>query len=481
MSAADPQEQMARERGVTYVKLDGDVGILGNGAGLVMSHARRRRPGRRLARELPRRRRRRPGRRDRRAPWRSSSPTPRCEAVLFNIFGGITRCDEVARGILDALEQLDVGVPIVVRLDGTNDEEGRKLLHEAAPPGLHVERTMLDAAERVVELAGSRLASMADPRDRRDATRGAGHHGPRGPLPHAAQPRLRHARSSPASRPARAGRTSTASRSSTPSRDAVARDRRQHLDGLRAAALRRRRDLRGGRRRASTPSSASPRASRPTTCSASTPTCGRAASRLLGPNCPGALSPGIANVGIIPAQVFARGGVGLVSRSGTLTYQIGAELARLGVGNSTIVGIGGDPVVGTSFIDVLELFQADPATELIVMVGEIGGNEEEKAAAFIAEHVTKPVVAYIAGFTAPPGKTMGHAGAIISGSSGTAAGQEGGARGAAASASARTRPRRPRSPSKSCAAERCALPRSQPQSRCSHCPARRSRMSRTFA
>ncbi len=142
--------------------------------------------------------------------------------------------------------------------------------------------------------------------------------------------------------------------------------------------------------------------------------------RLLGPNCPGALSPGIANVGIIPAQVFAKGGVGLVSRSGTLTYQIGAELAGLGLGNSTIVGIGGDPVVGTSFIDALELFQADPDTERIVMVGEIGGNEEEKAADYIAEHVTKPVVAYIAGFTAPEGKTMGHAGAIISGSAGTA-------------------------------------------------------------
>ncbi len=143
--------------------------------------------------------------------------------------------------------------------------------------------------------------------------------------------------------------------------------------------------------------------------------------RLLGPNCPGALSPGRANVGIIPAQVFAQGGVGLVSRSGTLTYQIGAELAQLGLGNSTIVGIGGDPVVGTSFIDALELFQADDQTEIIVMVGEIGGNEEEKAADYIAEHVTKPVFSYIAGFTAPPGKTMGHAGAIISGSAGTAA------------------------------------------------------------
>jgi len=141
---------------------------------------------------------------------------------------------------------------------------------------------------------------------------------------------------------------------------------------------------------------------------------------MLGPNCPGALSPGKANVGIIPAEIFREGPIGLVSRSGTLTYQIGHELTQLGLGNSTIVGIGGDPVVGTSFIDALELFQADPDTERIVMVGEIGGNEEEKAAAYIAEHVTKPVVAYIAGFTAPEGKTMGHAGAIISGSAGTA-------------------------------------------------------------
>jgi succinyl-CoA synthetase alpha subunit len=143
--------------------------------------------------------------------------------------------------------------------------------------------------------------------------------------------------------------------------------------------------------------------------------------RLLGPNCPGALSPGRANVGIIPAQVFAQGGVGLVSRSGTLTYQIGGELAGLGLGNSTIVGIGGDPVIGTSFIDALDLFEADDQTEIIVMVGEIGGNEEEKAADHIAANVSKPVFSYIAGFTAPPGKTMGHAGAIISGSSGTAA------------------------------------------------------------
>ena len=141
---------------------------------------------------------------------------------------------------------------------------------------------------------------------------------------------------------------------------------------------------------------------------------------MLGPNCPGALSPGQANVGIIPAEIFREGSIGLVSRSGTLTYQIGHELTQMGLGNSTIVGIGGDPIVGASFVDILGLFQEDPETEYVVMVGEIGGDEEEKAAAFIEAEMTKPVVAYIAGFTAPPGKTMGHAGAIISGSSGTA-------------------------------------------------------------
>jgi succinyl-CoA synthetase alpha subunit len=143
--------------------------------------------------------------------------------------------------------------------------------------------------------------------------------------------------------------------------------------------------------------------------------------RLIGPNCPGVLSPGKANVGIIPAAFFREGNVGVVSRSGTLTYQMGHELAQRGLGNSSIVGIGGDPVPGSSFVDIIALFEADAETELIVMSGEIGGQAEEEAAEYIDAHVTKPVVAYIAGFTAPPGKTMGHAGAIVSGSHGTAA------------------------------------------------------------
>jgi succinyl-CoA synthetase alpha subunit len=140
--------------------------------------------------------------------------------------------------------------------------------------------------------------------------------------------------------------------------------------------------------------------------------------RLIGPNCPGLISPGKSNVGIIPADITGPGRVGLVSKSGTLTYQMMYELRDFGF--STAIGIGGDPIIGTTHIDALAAFEADPDTEVIVMIGEIGGDAEERAAAYIAEHVTKPVVGYVAGFTAPEGKTMGHAGAIVSGSSGTA-------------------------------------------------------------
>jgi succinyl-CoA synthetase alpha subunit len=140
--------------------------------------------------------------------------------------------------------------------------------------------------------------------------------------------------------------------------------------------------------------------------------------RIIGPNCPGLISPGQSSAGIIPADITSSGRIGLVSKSGTLTYQLMYELRD--VGFSTAVGIGGDPVIGTTHIDCLQAFQEDPATEAIVMIGEIGGDAEERAAAYIERHVTKPVVAYVAGFTAPEGKTMGHAGAIVSGSSGTA-------------------------------------------------------------
>ncbi|MDQ3766694.1 MAG: succinate--CoA ligase subunit alpha [Actinomycetota bacterium] len=148
---------------------------------------------------------------------------------------------------------------------------------------------------------------------------------------------------------------------------------------------------------------------------------GQRSAALIGPNCPGVISPGKANVGIIPGEICSEGPVGLVSRSGTLTYQIVYELTQEGIGQSTCVGVGGDPIPGSDFIDVLERFEDDDLTKLVVVVGEIGGDAEERAAGWVKENMRTPVVAYIAGFTAPPGKRMGHAGAIVSGSQGTAA------------------------------------------------------------
>ena len=419
-SAEDPQEQMAKERGLIYVKLDGDIGILGNGAGLVMSTLDVVGPGRRPAGELPRRGRRLEGGRHR----------------------GSGRGDPLRRqGPWRALQHLRRHHPL--RRGGQGPDRGVR-------PG---------AAGRAVRRAPRR-------HQRRGGTPAAGRGRPAQPARREDDARLR-----PACR--RAG-------GRDPERGAMSilvdSDTRLCVSGITGRegtfhALNNKRygtnvvagvtPGKGGQsvegvpvfdtfhkavaetgantamifvpaRFAADSIIEAADAGIPTIVAITegipahdelrvyTHLKRSPGVRLIGPNCPGVLSPGKANVGIIPADFFSEGNVGVVSRSGTLTYQIGNELAQSGFGNSSIVGIGGDPVPGSSFVDILQLFEEDPETELIVMAGEIGGSSEEEAAEYIADHVTKPVVGYIAGFTAPPGKTMGHAGAIVSGTSGTA-------------------------------------------------------------
>ena len=413
-SAEDPQEQMAKERGLTYVKLDGNIGILGNGAGLVMSTLDVvALAGGKPANFL-----------DAGGGSQADEVTSAVEvilanesvtAVLFNIFGGITRCDEVARGLIQAFETVKPTVPFVVRLDGTNDVEGRRLLADAALPNVHVEATM-DAAAAQGRGAG-RMSILIDKDTKLVVSGITGREG----TFHALNNRRYGTQVVGGVTPGKGGQDVEGIPVFNTFEDAV-KDTgantamifvppRFAADSILEAA-----DAGITTIIAITEGIPAFDELRVATHLARTP-----GLRLIGPNCPGVLSPGKANVGIIPASFFKEGNVGVVSRSGTLTYQIGNELAQSGFGNSSIVGIGGDPIPGTTFIDVLGLFQEDPETELIVLSGEIGGDAEERAAEFIEANVTKPVVAYIAGFSAPPGKTMGHAGAIISGSQGTAA------------------------------------------------------------
>ncbi len=414
VAAADPLEALAREKGVTYVKLDGEVGVLGNGAGLTMSTVdvvtfAGGRPANFC--DLG-------GGGDAQGvvdALEVITRDPQVRAIFFNIFGGITRCDEVARGH-----------PAGGRSDGARASDRRPTRRDERRGGkAHPRRgsaaESLDRGDDARRRAsrGGAGGLMAILVDYGHAPRRPGPDGLRGPLPRAAQPIARDER--------RRGRDAGKGRPGRRrhprlrlGRGRRRRDRREHGDGVRPGAVRRGRDVRGDRRRHRAPSICITEGVPAHEMLRLHAFVEDRDVRIVGPNCPGALSPGKANVGIIPAEIFREGSIGLVSRSGTLTYQIGHELTQLGLGCSTIVGIGGDPIVGSSFIDVLGLFEADEQTEQVVMVGEIGGDEEEKAAAFIESEMSKPVVGYIAGFTAPPGKTMGHAGAIISGSAGTA-------------------------------------------------------------
>ncbi|MDU2314889.1 MAG: ADP-forming succinate--CoA ligase subunit beta [Cutibacterium avidum] len=413
-ATTDPLELRAGELGLNYVKLDGNVGVIGNGAGLVMStldcvaYAGEEFPG---------------------------SPKPanfldigggasaeimangldlimgdeQVRSVFVNVFGGITACDQVALGIKGALEKLGekASKPLVVRLDGNNVAEGRKILEEFNHPLVTMVPTIdmaiiLDQNSKIIvqgmtgsegmkhtqRMLDSGTAVVGGVNPRKAGTTVSFNGGITVPVYGSVKEAVEAtgANVSVIFVPAKFTKSAVmeAIEAEVPlvvciTEGVAVKDTAEFFTAAQ----------RSGK------------------------------TRIIGPNCPGIISPGKSNAGIIPADISGPGRVGLVSKSGTLTYQLMYEVRDLGI--STAIGIGGDPIIGTTHIDALQAFEDDPETDIIVMIGEIGGDAEERAAKYISEHVTKPVVAYVAGFTAPEGKTMGHAGAIVSGSSGTAA------------------------------------------------------------
>jgi succinyl-CoA synthetase alpha subunit len=376
----DPLETAAKAKDLNYVKLEGSVGIIGNGAGLVMStldvvaYAGEKFGGVKPANFLD-------------IGGGASAQVmadglgiilsdPSVKSVFVNVFGGITACDAVANGIVQAIEILKSGSnyvqrPIVVRLDGNNATEGIRILREAKPDNVEIVDTMDDAAARTPGKGGQSLEVA----------------GQNVPVFNSVQEAI-------------AATGANVSVVFVPPKFAKA----AVVEAVDAAM----------------PLVVVITEGIPVHDTAHFFTYAQKSgkTRIIGPNCPGIISPGLSNAGIIPADITTKGSIGLVSKSGTLTYQMMYELRDLGF--TTAIGIGGDPIIGTTHIDALREFENDPDTKAIVMIGEIGGDAEEKAAEFIKANIKKPVVAYVAGFTAPEGKTMGHAGAIVSGSSGTA-------------------------------------------------------------
>ena len=358
------------------------------------------------------------------------------KSVFVNVFGGITACDAVANGIVGALDTLGDEADQAARRAAGRQQRGGGPAHprRGQPPAGEHRR---DHGRRGPqgrraglgrdELKGQETHTMAIFLNENSKVIVQGMTGSEG---------MKHTQRMLASGTSIVGGVNPRKAGTTVDFDggvsvpvfgtvaeAIAATGAERVRHLRPAGVRQGRRRRGDRRRASRSPSSSPRASRSRTPPSSTPTrAGKGTTRIVGPNCPGLISPGKSNAGIIPANIAGAGRIGLVSKSGTLTYQMMYELRDFGF--STAVGIGGDPIIGTTHIDCLEAFENDPDTDAIVMIGEIGGDAEERAAAYIKDHVTKPVVGYVAGFTAPEGKTMGHAGAIVSGSAGTAAAKQ---------------------------------------------------------
>ena len=418
LSEIDPREALAKEHGLQYVGLDGDVGVIANGAGLAMSTCDVvNQVGGKPANFLD-------------IGGGASAQVmanalevinkdPNVKSIFINIFGGITKGEDVANGIVQAMGQVKLNSPIVIRLDGTNAEQGREILKSHESDRLISVPTMVGAAQKAVELAGSARVSIFVNKDTlviwQGITGGQGSY-------YSVRNREYGTQVVGGVNPKKAGTdvqgipvfaTVAEAKAATGATVSVVIIPAAGAAGAVMEAAEADMELvvcltEGIPAQDEAGFFNTVRRFHPGT-------------RILGPNCPGLVTVGECNIGFIPADVAKPGGpVGIVSRSGTLTYQALKELGDMNIGVTTCVGIGGDPVPGTSFIDCLAAFEADPDTKAVMLFGEIGGSAEEEAAAFIADKMTKPVSAYVAGVTAPPGKKMGHAGAIISGSKGTA-------------------------------------------------------------
>ena len=347
---------------------------------------------------------------------------PNVEAILVNIFGGIMRCDVIAEGIVAAAREVNLHVPLVVRLEGTNVELGRRILSQSGLPLIAADN-LEDAARKVVAAAkgGMRGGLMAILVNAETTVICQGFTGSQGTF-HSEQAIAYGTKMVGGVTPGKGGTRHL----DLPVFDTVARGARSAPARPPASSTCRRPSPPTRSSRRSTPasswSSASPRASRCSTWCASSARSTAPRSRLIGPNCPGVITPGECKIGIMPGHIHRRGRIGIVSRSGTLTYEAVAQTTAAGLGQSSCVGIGGDPIHGLDFVDVLEMFLADDETEAIVMIGEIGGTDEEEGADLLSSsRRKKPIVGFIAGAAAPPGRRMGHAGAIIAGGKGTAA------------------------------------------------------------